>query len=67
MAKSIEVRIKRDGTVSIEALGITGGGCHELTRALEQALGITESVQSKPEEFVVLDDTQLWAHESDEE
>ena len=45
----IEIVVSADGTVTVEALGVVGPGCTELTRALEQALGEVESRSCKTE------------------
>ena len=45
----IQVVVAADGTVTIEALGVTGASCTDLTRALEEALGTVESRSCKVE------------------
>lgn len=47
----IEIVISPDGTVTIEAKGVQGPGCADLTRALEDALGSVESRECKVEYF----------------
>jgi hypothetical protein len=37
--QEIEVFIAPDGSVSVEVRGVKGGGCLELTKGLEAALG----------------------------
>jgi len=49
MRKSIEVTIKTDGKVVIEAIGFKGGACEKATQAIEQALGTVASRKKKPE------------------
>ena len=49
MAKSIEVIVKPDGTLKIDAVGFQGADCEKATRFLEQALGTVEGKQKKPE------------------
>jgi hypothetical protein len=43
----IEVVISKDGTVTVEAIGVVGTGCLDLTRALEEALGSVEGRSCK--------------------
>ena len=45
----IEVVVAADGTVTVEAKGVVGPGCTELTKALEEALGTVESRSCKVE------------------
>ena len=45
----VEIVITPDGTVTIEAKGVVGAGCLDLTKALEQALGEVESRECKTE------------------
>ena len=49
MRKSIEVTIKTDGKVEIEAIGFKGGACEKATQAIEQALGTVSTRKKKPE------------------
>lgn len=58
MAAIVELIIK-DGKVSIEVSGVNDASCAEITRALEEALGMVESVQQKPEYFVALESPQV--------
>ena len=43
----IEIVVSADGTVTVEALGVVGASCLDLTRALEEALGSVESRECK--------------------
>ena len=47
MRKSIEVTIKPDGKVEIEAIGFKGGSCEKATQAIEQALGTVATRKKK--------------------
>lgn len=49
MAPRIIVDIDENGDVKIEADGVTGSGCQELTADLEKALGAVEQDVKKPE------------------
>ena len=45
----IQIVVSADGTVTVEALGVVGASCLDLTRAIEQALGEVESRECKVE------------------
>lgn len=47
----IEIIVSPDGTVTVEAMGVVGPGCQDLTRAIEDALGTVESRQCKVEYY----------------
>ena len=47
--KTIEVIVKPDGSLKIDALGFTGPDCEKATRFLEEALGKVAGKQKKPE------------------
>jgi hypothetical protein len=51
--EQIVVRIKKDGTVEIEAVGFKGSACREATRPLEEALGEVVEERLKPEFYEV--------------
>ena len=45
------VNITADGQTTVEAQGVTGSGCRELTRAIEEAIGHTTGDVTKSEYF----------------
>ncbi len=47
--RSVEVTIKPDGSIEIEAVGFKGGACEKATEAVEKALGVVASRRLKPE------------------
>ncbi len=48
--KKVKITIRKDGTQKVEALGVVGEGCEELTRSFEQRLGEVEGERVyKPE------------------
>lgn len=49
MAEQIEVDIEADGTVRVEAKGVSGRGCSALTAAIEASLGRVTGDVKKPE------------------
>ena len=51
MAKTIEVIIKPDGSIKIDAVGFTGTDCEKATAFLERALGRVTGKQKKPDYY----------------
>ena len=49
--KTIEVIVKTDGTLKIDAVGFTGADCEKATAFLEKALGRSTGKQKKPEHY----------------
>ena len=49
MDKRIEILVKPDGKVKIEAIGYSGPACEEATKMIEDALGVVEDREHKPE------------------
>jgi hypothetical protein len=47
-----------DGTVTVEAQGVTGSGCQALTSSIEAALGLTTGDDRKPEYYHAAKQTQ---------
>ena len=45
----IEVIVSKEGIITVEALGVVGASCTDLTKALEDALGSVESRSCKTE------------------
>lgn len=43
------VSISPTGEVTVEAQGVKGAGCHALTKAIEQSLGVVAADNLKPE------------------
>jgi hypothetical protein len=56
--KTIEVIVKTDGGIKIDAVGFTGADCEKATAFLEKALGKTTGKQKKPEHFRQVQHTQ---------
>lgn len=48
MSREVKITIGKDGKVKIDAEGFTGEGCKDLTKVLEEKLGVESSVK-KPE------------------
>ena len=58
--QSIKFTIRQDGTVTEEVMGVVGTDCENLTKRIEERLGVVERVEHKPEVGDVLifsDDT----------
>jgi hypothetical protein len=49
MSTEIEIVVAADGSITVEAKGVVGAGCLDLTRAIEEALGSVESRECKVE------------------
>ena len=49
--KSIEIVVKQDGSLKIDAVGFQGADCEKATRFLEEALGKGAARQKKPERY----------------
>ena len=49
--KTIEIIVKTDGTLKIDAVGFTGPDCEKATKFLEEALGKPTGKWKKPEHF----------------
>ena len=60
--KTIQIIIDPDGELRLETKGFTGASCREASKALEQALGLTES-DRPTSEFYQLAATQTEARQ----
>jgi len=49
MKRSIEILVRPDGTLNIDAVGFKGADCEEATKFFETALGVTLQKRHKPE------------------
>ncbi len=47
--KTIEVIVRADGSLKIDAVGFQGSDCEKATAFLEKALGQAKAKQKKPE------------------
>ena len=45
----IEIIVAKDGSITVEAKGVVGPGCTDLTKTMENALGDVESRECKIE------------------
>ena len=43
--------IRQDGTVTEEVMGVVGNDCENLTKRIEERLGVVEKVEHKPEYY----------------
>ena len=48
---TIKFVIKQDGTVTEEVMGVVGNDCENLTKRIEERLGVVERVEYKPEYY----------------
>ena len=49
MKRTIEIILSPKGDISIDAVGFKGPDCEKATRALEEALGVVQQRNKKPE------------------
>ena len=55
--RTLRFKIRQDGLVEESVSGVKGQSCQELTETLEEALGVVQHQESKPE-FYLRPDTQ---------
>ena len=66
--QTIKFIIKQDGTVTEEVIGAVGNECENLTRNIEEKLGVVQRVEHKPEYYqaVSVEETiQEFTHDSE--
>ena len=51
ISETIKFTIKQDGTVTEEVIGAVGNDCENLTRNIEEKLGVVQRVEHKPEYY----------------
>ena len=49
--QSLKFTIRQDGTVTEEVMGVIGNQCENLTKRIEERLGVVERVEHKPEYY----------------
>ena len=49
--QTIKFTIRQDGTVTEEVIGVVGTDCENLTKRIEERLGVVERVEHKPEYY----------------
>ena len=52
--QTIKFTIKQDGTVTEEVIGVVGNECENLTRNIEEKLGVVQRVEHKAEYYLSL-------------
>ena len=66
--QSIKFVIKQDGTVTEEVMGAVGKECENLTRTIEEKLGVVQTVEHNPEYYqsLTIEETiQEFTHDSE--
>ena len=66
--QTIKFTIKQDGTVTEEVIGAVGNECENLTRNIEEKLGVVQTVEHKPEYYqsLTIEETiQEFTHDSE--
>ena len=65
----IKFMIRQDGTVTEEVIGAVGNECENLTRNIEEKLGVVQTVEHKPEYYkaaISVEETiQEFTHDSE--
>ena len=64
----IKFMIRQDGTVTEEVIGAVGNECENLTRNIEEKLGVVQRVEHKPEYYqsLTIEETiQEFTHDSE--
>ena len=56
--QTIKFTIRQDGTVTEEVMGVVGNECENLTKRVEERLGVVEKVNHKPEYYEQKQTTQ---------
>ena len=49
--QTIKFIVRQDGTVTEEVIGVVGTDCENLTKRIEERLGVVERVEHKPEYY----------------
>ena len=49
--QTIKFTVKQYGTVTEEVIGVVGNDCENLTKRIEERLGVVERVEHKPEYY----------------
>mgnify|MGYP001315411296 FL=1 len=52
--QTLKFSIRQDGTVTEEVMGVVGTECENLTKQVEERLGIVERVEHKPEYYEII-------------
>ena len=65
--QTIKFTIRQDGTVTEEVMGVVGNDCENLTKRIEERLGVVERVEHKPEYYqqkqTTIEDVTLHMHQ----
>ena len=64
--KTITFTIRQDGTVTEEVMGVIGNECLEITKSLEEKLGVVETRKSKAEHYLHQPIDNFWTNFSEE-
>ncbi len=51
--RTLRFKITQDGLVEESVEGALGQSCHELTRSIEDALGVVQTTDAKSESFLI--------------
>ena len=66
--QTIKFTIRQDGIVTEEVIGVVGNDCENLTKRIEERLGVVEKVEHKPEYYqqkqTIEEDVTLHMHQN---
>ena len=66
--QTIKFTIRQDGTVTEEVMGVVGNDCENLTKRIEERLGVVEKVEHKPSYYeqkqTTKEDVSLHMHQN---
>ena len=66
--QSLKFTIRQDGTVTEEVMGVIGNQCENLTKRIEERLGVVEKVEHTPDYYqvVIIEETiEEFTHDSE--
>ena len=64
--KTLKFSIRQDGTVTEEVIGAVGNECQEITKSLEEKLGVVENRKYKTEHYLHQPIDNFWNNFTEE-
>ena len=64
--KTLKFTIRQDGTVTEEVIGAVGNECQEITKSLEEKLGVVENRKYKTEHYLHQPIDNFWNNFTEE-
>ena len=63
--ETIKFSVGQDGSVAEEVIGLMSGECLDLTKEIENQLGIVDSREFKPEHYLAQPIDNFWKQQTD--